>query len=60
MAALMLPIPAGHCLHWRVRPDGVMEVELMLVLTPSNARWNAIETRRAGEARFRKAFTSNG
>jgi len=39
MAALMLPIPAGHVYHWRVRPDGVLEAELMLFLTPNNARW---------------------
>ena len=39
MAALTLPIPAGHVYHWRVRPDGVLEAELMLFLTPNAARW---------------------
>lgn len=43
MAALMLPIPAGHAAHWKLRPDGVMEVELMLVIAPSAARWIAKE-----------------
>ena len=39
MPALILPIPAGHVYHWRIRHDGVFEAELMLFLTPSNARW---------------------
>jgi hypothetical protein len=50
MPALQMPIPAGHCLHWKVRPDGTTEVELMLFLTLHNARWLAVQEAARGAA----------
>jgi hypothetical protein len=41
IASLNLAIPAGHVLHWKHRPDGVMEIRVMLFLTPNAARWVA-------------------
>jgi hypothetical protein len=51
MAALEIPIPAGFAAHWKIRPDGVMEVELMLVLSLSNARWLAVKEAARGAVR---------
>jgi len=51
MAALEIPIPAGHAAHWKIRRDGVMEVELMLVLSPMNARWLAQKEAARGAVR---------
>jgi len=49
MPAVTIPIPPGFVAHWKMRRDGVIEVELMLFLTPHAARWTAIR-KRAKEA----------
>jgi hypothetical protein len=49
MAGLTINIPAGHAAHWKLRPDGVLEVEMMLVISPFSARWIALEKARGAD-----------
>ena len=41
MAALIVQIPLGRVAHWRLRDDGVVEIEMLRLLTLPNARARA-------------------